>query len=141
MMLEWPGRCSRCHEQIASWSDAGFDDKSWVHKACFQETQKEAQARGKELRILRAPDERYHQLELPMLIFVLMFHFGIGLAVIGWIVIDQGGSQTWGAVTMALGIIIPALGLTGAAFNIISRRRIEQVRQELLLTGGWKPGR
>jgi hypothetical protein len=140
-MMEWPGRCSRCRKPIDSWTDAGFDDKSWVHKACFLETQKEAQARGRELPVLRAPDERYHQLELPMLVFVLMFHFGLGLAVIGWIVIDQGGSQTWGAVLMALGIIIPALGLMGAAFNIISRRRIEQIHQELLLAGGWKPGR
>ncbi len=141
MMVEWPGRCGRCRERIDSWTDAGFDDKSWVHKACFVETQREATSRGREVPQLRAPDERYHQLELPMLIFVLMFHFGIGLAVIGWIVIDQGGSQTWGAVIMALGVVVPALGLTGAAFNIVSRRRIEQMRQELMLAGGWKPGR
>ena len=129
MMVEWPGRCNRCNQRIEKWADAGFDDKRWVHKACFAEAQREAQSKGRQVAELRAPDERYQQLELPMLIFVLMFHFGLGLAVIGWIVIDQGGSQTWGAVTMALGIIIPALGLAGAALNIVSRRRIEQMRQ------------
>jgi hypothetical protein len=140
-MMEWPGRCSRCKKPIENWADAGFDDHHWVHKSCFIEAQREAQAKGQQVQLLRSPDERYHQLELPMLIFVLMFHFGIGLAVMGWIIIDQGGSQTWGAVLMALGVIFPAMGLAGATFNIVSRRRIEQVRQELLLAGGWKPGR
>src|SRR4051794_3328319 len=141
MMIEWPGRCSHCKAQIESWSDAGFQGKRWIHKACFVEERREAQERGHEVPELKAPDERYHQLEIPMLIFVLMFHFGIGMAAIGWIFIDQGGSTTTGAILMVIGVVVPALGLAGAALNIVSRRRMELVRQELATAGGWKPGR
>ena len=141
MMIEWPGRCSHCKAPIESWSDAGFQGKRWIHKACFVESRRDAQARGRDIPELQSPDERYHQLEIPMLIFVLMFHFGIGMAVIGWIFIDPSGSTTTGAILMVIGVVVPALGLAGAALNIISRRRMELVRQELITAGGWKPGR
>jgi len=63
------------------------------------------------------------------------------MAVIGWIFFDQGGSAAVGATLLVIGPVVPALGLLGAALNIIGRRRMELVRQELLTAGGWKPGR
>ena len=76
-----------------------------------------------------------------MLIFLLMFHFGLGAAVAGWIMIDQHQTPDIGAVLLVIGIVVPLIGVAGVALNIISRRRIELIRQALDLTGGWKPGR
>ena len=42
---------------------------------------------------------------------------------------------------LIFGLVVPVIGLTGVAFNILSRHRIELIRQELDLQGGWKPGR
>jgi hypothetical protein len=139
-MVEWPGRCSRCREEISDWSDAGLHGKSWIHKACFGETWREAQNRGVELADLRSPVDRSSQLELPMLVFLLLFHFGLGAAVAGWIMITQGSEHT-GVIVLAGGIIAPLIGVAGCAVNILSRRRIELIRQSLDLQGGWKPGR
>jgi hypothetical protein len=102
------------------------------------EARAEAEKRGRHLPELREPTERRHQLEWPMLAFLLMFHFGLGAAAIGWIFIDQGGSTITGSLLIATGIIVPLIGLAGAAANVISRRRIELVRQELESAGGWQ---
>ena len=75
-----------------------------------------------------------------MLGFLLMFHFGLGAAAIGWIFIDQGGSTLTGSILIAVGIIVPLIGLAGAAANVVSRRRVELVQQELNSAGGWHPG-
>jgi hypothetical protein len=74
-----------------------------------------------------------------MLAFLLMFHFGLGAAAIGWIFIDQGGSAVTGSILIAIGIIVPLIGIAGAAVNIVSRRRVELVREALESAGGWKP--
>jgi len=140
MMIEWPGRCSKCDAQIAKWTDAGFHDGKWIHKACFVEVRAEAEKQGRQLPELRAPTERRHQLEWPMLGFLLMFHFGLGAAAIGWIFIDQGGSTLTGSILIAIGIVVPLIGLAGAAANVVSRRRVELVSQELDSAGGWHPG-
>ena len=138
--MEWPGRCSRCGEPIAEWSDAGLYNKRWIHKSCYSQAWAEAQARGVELAALRTPTERSSQLELPMLIFLLLFHFGLGLGVMGWIMMSQFSNDT-GIFLLVPGIVAPLVGIAGVALNIVSRRRIELVRQELELQGGWKPGR
>ena len=139
-MMQWPARCERCHEVIGDWADAGFQRKAWYHKACFSQSQEEAQQQGDSLPDLRSPVERAAQLELPMLIFLLMFHFGLGAAVAGWIAITQGGTHG-GVIALVVGIIVPLIGIAGVAVNILSRRRIEIIRQALELQGGWKPGR
>lgn len=139
MMIEWPGRCSYCKAQIATWTDAGFHDGRWVHKDCYGEMQAAAEKTGRYLAPLREPTERRHQLEWPMLAFLLMFHFGLGAAAIGWIFIDQGGSTLTGSILIAIGIVVPLIGIAGAAANVISRRRVEMVRQELEAAGGWRP--
>jgi hypothetical protein len=140
MMIEWPGRCSKCDAQIAKWTDAGFLNGKWIHKSCYVDVRAEAEKRGRQVPELREPTERRHQLEWPMMGFLLMFHFGLGAAAIGWIFIDQGGSVLTGSILIAIGIIVPLIGLAGAAANVISRRRVELVRQELESAGGWHAG-
>lgn len=141
VMIEWPGRCSRCGTQIEDWTDAGLFDKRWMHKSCYANLRNEAHARGRTPPDLQSPVERGRLLELPMLIFLLMFHFGLGAAVAGWIMLDQDQSPTTGVALLAVGIVVPLIGIGGVAINIISRRRIELIRQSLDLQGGWKPGR
>ncbi|HLF71250.1 MAG TPA: hypothetical protein VI759_03785 [Dehalococcoidia bacterium] len=140
-MVEWPGRCRRCNKEIEAWSDAGFHDGRWIHKACFTQALLETGVQPDALPALRSPEERVKQLELPMIIFLLMFHFGLGGAVSGWIMLDQNGSQSTAAILLAIGVIVPLIGVAGVALNIISRRRVELIHQELVQAGGWKPGR
>jgi hypothetical protein len=136
VMVEWPGRCRRCGEAIEDWSAAGFDESRWVHKRCHLTALGQGQ-RGDPS--LRSPVERSAQLELPMLVFLLLFHFGLGGAVIGWILMTQH-SETAGAIVLAIGMITPLIGVAGVAVNIISRHRIELIRRALDLQGGWRPG-
>ena len=140
-MVEWPGRCARCKQEIGDWADAGLFDRRWVHKACYATVRSEASGNGAELPELRSPAERGTHLEMPMLIFLLMFHFGLGAAVAGWIMLDQGKSESLAIGLMVAGIAIPLIGLAGVALNIVSRRRIELIRQDLDAIGGWRPGR
>jgi hypothetical protein len=140
-MVEWPGRCKTCGKEITDWAEAGLYDKHWVHRVCYAASWNGARQSGREAPDLRSPLDRGTTLELPMLIFLLMFHFGLGGAVAGWIMIDQDQSQTIGAALLLIGIVVPLIGLAGVAINIVSRRRIELVRQALDLQGGWKPGR
>ncbi len=141
MMIEWPGRCGYCKEAIEDWTEAGLHDKRWLHKACYTTRWNEAHKGGADLVDLRSPIERGTQLEMPMLLFILLFHFGLGFAVIGWIMIDQSQSPDLGLVFLVVGIIVPLIGIAGVALNIISRRRIHLIERQLDLAGGWKPGR
>jgi hypothetical protein len=71
-----------------------------------------------------------------------MFHFGLAAAVAGWFLLTQTAeSETAGVLLVVFGIITPLAGAAGAALNVVGRRRIELIRQELDLQGGWKPGR
>ena len=140
LMIQWPARCPDCQEAIEDWTDAGLYNKAWVHKACYTNRWNEAHARGANLADLRTPIDRGSQLELPMLISLLLFHFGLGFAVIGWIMLDQGRSSDIAVLLLVIGVATPLLGIAGIAINIMGRRRIESIRQELDLAGGWKPG-
>jgi hypothetical protein len=139
--MEWPGRCSLCKEHIADWSDAGSDGGRWIHKSCWTESLLRSGARDGELPALGSPLERARQLELPMVIYMLLFHFGLGGAVAGWILFAQGYDEATGIVVFPIGLIAGLIGVAGAAANIVSRRRIELIRQALEVQGGWKPGR
>jgi hypothetical protein len=138
--LQWPGRCRHCREVILDWNDAGLLDGAWLHKACYMQLWQQSNQRGGELAPLRAPTERSSELEWPMLFFLLLFHFGLGFAVFGWILVSQFDDPT-GNWILAAGLITPLIGIIGCALNIISRRRIELIRQALDMQGGWKPGR
>lgn len=140
-MIEWPGRCKLCGNEIEDWTQAGLQDKQWLHKACYTTRWNDAHNKGSDLPDLRPPTDRGSQLEMPMLVFLLLFHFGLGLGVIGWIMIDQDQSANTGIALLVAGIITPLLGLAGVAMNIVSRRRIQSIQQQLDLAGGWKPGR
>lgn len=141
VMIEWPGRCAHCSNQIDDWTDAGLYDRRWLHKSCYTVRWNEAHNTGHDIPELRPPTERQVQLELPMLMFLLFFHFGLGFAVIGWIMMDQNQSADLGAILMAVGVIVPLIGLAGVALNIIGRRRIQLIQRQLDLAGGWKPGK
>src|SRR5688500_8631308 len=140
MMVEWPGRCRSCQHPIDEWANAGLHEGRWVHKACYADERREALQRGRDLAELRPPTDRGKQLEWPMLTFLLMFHFGLGGVIAGWLMLTQDRYETTAAVLIVLGIVVPLIGLIGVALNVVSRRRIEIVRQELELAGGWKPG-
>src|SRR5438093_131351 len=127
-MVEWPGRCSRCHEVIEDWTDAGMYQRHWIHKTCYADLWQRAQRDGRELAPLQPPTGRSAQLELPMVIFLLLFHFGLGAAAMGWIMISQF-SDSSGNPILAFGIIAPLIGVVGVALNVISRCHIELIRQ------------
>lgn len=142
--LEWPGRCKTCKKQISDWADAGTTDEGWVHKDCYAKTTAEATRKGIDLPPLRSPVERSKSLEWPMFAFILMFHFGIGVAFIGWIMLTQDrttSTDNIGYALLTIGIIAPLVGIAGIALNVLGRRRIEFVRQALDLSGGWKSSR
>jgi hypothetical protein len=141
MMVEWPGRCKSCHQSIEDWADAGLHANRWIHKTCFQEMRREAIAKGNDLGPLKSPEDRGKLLEWPMLTFLLMFHFGLGGAVAGWLLLTQHRSENVAGLLIAFGLIVPAIGVAGIVVNVISRRHIELVRQALVTAGGWKPGR
>jgi len=140
-MIEWPGRCSHCKQQIEDWSDAGAFEGRWIHKDCWAETQPPA-VRGAGLARLLSPVDRSKTLEWPMLISMLLFHFGLGAGFIGWIMLTQtSSSDAAGALVLVIGLVTPIIGVAGVALNVMARRRIELVRVALDNQGGWKPGR
>lgn len=141
-MLEWPGKCAICSQKIDDWAEAGFFDRSWIHKSCYTEKTRRAALQGTEMPPLRSPLDRSRVLEWPMLISILLFHFGIGIGFIGWIMLTQDtqtSTDTIGAALLAIGLAMPVTGIFGVAMNIRGRRRIEHVRRALDLSGGWKP--
>jgi hypothetical protein len=142
MTLEWPGRCSECRQPIEDWGDAGLFNGRWIHKACWTRRFAASQGRGADPRALRSPIERSAQLEGPMLLFLLMFHFGLGGAVAGWVLLSNGhGSTLSSGLIFGVSLAVGLIGALGVALNIMGRRRIETIRQELEIQGGWKPGR
>ena len=75
-----------------------------------------------------------------MIVFLLMFHFGLGTAVTGWVLLSQD-SATAGAITLTIGLIAPLVGAVGIAANFLGLRRIELISQQLEAQGGWKSER
>jgi len=141
-MIKWPATCGRCGEGIEDWSGAGLLDSRWLHKRCWTEMYGEAQKHGSALAELRSPINRGSQLELPMFVFLMMFHFGLAAAMAGWFLLTQTNeSRTAGIILLVVGLIVPLIGAAGGWVNIVSRRRIELIRSQLDLQGGWKPGR
>lgn len=140
-MFQWPAKCDACGNAIDDWAGAGLYDGKWLHKRCWSERHRESAGAGTEAPPLRSPLDRSSQLELPMMISLLLFHFGLAAAVAGWFILTQTKeSETAGIVLLVVGLIVPLLGAAGAALNIVSRRHIELIRHELDLQGGWKPG-
>jgi hypothetical protein len=137
LMMEWPPRCADCGQPIENWAEAGSHDGAWLHRKCWTERWRTARDRGVELRALRSPVERSRELELPMLASLLLFHFGLAVAIAGWIMLTRD-EVTVGLIALAIGVIAPVLGAAGIMLNIISRRRIEVIRQSLEARGGWK---
>ena len=141
-MINWPARCERCEGPIEDWSQAGLYESEFMHKACWTELNTQARSQGRDVAELKSPIERGSQLEGPMFLFLMMFHFGLAAAVAGWFLLTQTEqNETTGVIVLVNGLIVPLIGAAGAAANILSRRRIELIRHQLDLAGGWKPGR
>ena len=139
-MVEWPGRCSHCEEQIEDWTEAASYEGRWIHKSCWRRAHPRALAADAATE-LGSPVERGRRLEAPMMFFLLLFHFGLGAAIAGWLMLTRVDSnETTALIVFTIGIVTPVIGIVGCAVNIISRRRIELIRQTLDLEGGWKPG-
>jgi hypothetical protein len=139
-MLSWSARCGHCGKQVEDWSDAGLLERRWLHKACWSEIARSSDRPGRELPALRPPTERTNELELPMLVFLLMFHFGLATAVAGWLMLTRD-FVTAGVITLVIGLVTPLVGGAGIALNIVSRRQIELIRRELEAAGGWRASR
>jgi len=137
LILTLPARCDHCDKPIAEWSGAGMVQSRWLHKSCWRELQR-SQARSGDAIALRAPTERSGELELPMMISLLMFHFGLAAAVAGWLLLARDYAFS-GSITLAIGLVTPLVGAGGIVLNVISRRRFELIRQEIEAAGGWKP--
>lgn len=139
-MIKWPATCARCDLEITDWADAGLQGREWLHKPCWRALNSAGE--GAVIAELRSPIERSSHLELPMMVFLMMFHFGLAAAVAGWFLLTQTDQNTTaGYVLLVAGLIIPSVGAAGAFANIVSRRRIELIRHDLDSRGGWKPGR
>ncbi len=72
-----------------------------------------------------------------MMVCLLMFHFGLGFAIAGWVLMTQD-ERLSGGLSLAFGLLAPALGLLGVAWNFEGRRRIEAIREDLERQGGWQ---
>src|SRR5688572_26247314 len=136
MVTNKTAKCRHCGEVISDWQDAGSYGGQWIHKTCWSEIFQESQIKGIEISAIRSPVEVASKLEAPMMISLLMFHFGFALLFIGWYVLTQNSDDS-GILLLALGLIIPVVGAAGIVYNIAGRRRIELIRQNLDAGGGW----
>jgi hypothetical protein len=107
-MFEWPARCATCGEVLEDWADAGLYDGAWVHKRCWSEMNRSAQGKRRAVSALRSPVDRSSQLELPMMISLLLFHFGLAAAMAGWFLLTQTDqSREAGMILLVVGLVAP----------------------------------
>lgn len=136
-MVRWPPRCRECGRPIDDWGEAGRLREGWLHKGCWLELSRREQARGREPSILRTPLEDQSR-ELGVFVYALLFHFGIGLALMGWVLLaqEQPGS---GLVLLVLGLVFPVVGAAGVVVSVLKLRRAQAIRRELERGGPWTP--
>ncbi len=90
-----------------------------------------------EVRLLLSPVERVKQLEMPMIVSMLLFHFGLGAALAGFALLAEQYTYS-GMLLTVLGVVCPVLGGLGIIGNLEGRRRIEGIRRALEHRGGWQ---
>lgn len=135
-LLKWPPSCSTCDEPIAEWMSAGYDAGRWMHRKCWLDSpSSETRADGASL---SSPLEGVRH-GLPMILFLLLFHFGGGAAIMGWFMLTQFEGQSSALIVLLAGVVGFLLGLGGFAVEVVMRRRAELIRQELERQGGWQP--
>jgi hypothetical protein len=64
-----------------------------------------------------------------------MFHFGLGLALIGWVLLTQESSTTAGIICLAIGLITPLIGVVGIVHSVYRRKQYEGVLAEVRAAG------
>jgi hypothetical protein len=128
--------CDHCHEMIADFNDAGRLGKRWLHKSCWLQLWRAERERGVDLPVLTSPLGTSPG-ESRVLLFALMFHFGLGLALIGWVLLTQEDSPVTGAICLAIGLIAPLIGVVGIAYSVYRRRQYEGVLAEIGGASGW----
>jgi hypothetical protein len=97
---------------------------------------REERERGVDLPVLTSPAGRQPR-ESSVLLFALMFHFGLGLALIGWVLITQEASEVTGVILLAVGIVAPILGVLGMVWAVMRRREYEEVMGEVTADEPW----
>jgi hypothetical protein len=128
--------CDRCGAEIADFNSAGRLGKLWLHKSCWLETWREERARGSDLPVLSSPLVSKPR-EMAVLLFALMFHFGLGLALIGWVLISQEQSPVAGTIILVIGVVTPVIGVGGMVLSVYRRRQYELVLSDLGGEGSW----
>lgn len=128
--------CDHCGEPISDFSQAGRLDRKWLHKQCWLALWRSEREKGVDLPVLTSPLEASPG-ESRVLLFALMFHFGLGLALIGWVLLTQENSTTAGVICLAIGLIAPLIGVCGIAYSVYRRRQYEEVLAEVGGASGW----
>ena len=128
--------CDRCGETIADFNEAGRLSRRWLHKSCWLEIWREEREKGVDLPLLTSPLGSAPG-ESRVLLFALMFHFGLGLALIGWVLLTQENSTTAGLTCLAIGFIAPLIGVVGIAHAVYRRKQYEGVLAEVQSPAGW----
>ncbi|MEX2237358.1 MAG: hypothetical protein WEB00_07475 [Dehalococcoidia bacterium] len=128
--------CDRCGKAIEDFNEAGRLGRQWLHKSCWVELWREQRDAGKELPTLSSPASKAPG-EPGVLICALLFHFGLCVLLIGWVLVTQEKSPLAGAICLAIGILAPMLGVAGIAYSVYRRRLYESVLAEVP-PGSWK---
>jgi hypothetical protein len=126
--------CDHCGEIIADFNEAGRLGRKWLHKSCWLEIWREQRERGIDLPLLTSPLAPAPG-ESRVLLFALMFHFGLGLALIGWVLLTQESSTTAGIICLAIGLITPLIGVVGIVHSVYRRKQYEGVLAEVRAAG------
>lgn len=134
-LFQWPPKCKVCGAQISRWTDAGVSHGNWLHKRCWLEV---AGPPARDTEPLTSPLDALRG-GLPMIVFLLLFHFGGGAAVMGWFMISRFDNESSGLTFLVAGLTSFFIGLGGFALEILLRTRAESVRQQLEGAGGWQP--
>ncbi|MPZ22691.1 MAG: hypothetical protein GEU28_03930 [Dehalococcoidia bacterium] len=128
--------CHRCSQPIEDYSLAGRLGKQWLHKDCWLAMWREERVRGVDLPVLTSPLAAPPR-EMSVMVFALMFHFGIALAMIAWVFITQEDDTGTGLAFLVPGVLIPMAGVLGLALSVYRRRNFEVMLHDLGRPGVW----
>lgn len=128
--------CDHCGQAIEDFAQSGRLGGKWLHKSCWLELWRHEREQGVDLPVLTSPLEASPG-ESRVLLFALMFHFGLGLLLIGWVLLTQEHSTTAGVICLAIGLVAPLIGAAGIAYSVYRRRQYEGVLAEVGGAAGW----
>lgn len=136
-MTRWPPLCDECGLPIDDWRGAGRLRSGWLHKGCWVELCRRERVHGREAAILGSPLED-HGRELGILLYALMFHFGVGSAIMGWVLLAQEEASA-GLAMLIVGLVLPVAGAAGVVLRVLKLCRSQAIRRELERGEPWTP--